>query len=75
MEEGKPSITAIASAMVRAGHLLWDDTPKIFDDTLALQLSGCETETALRAQFDRLDAQLERSAGPGFSLILRRSAA
>src|SRR5216683_6039216 len=72
VEEGTPSITAIGSAMVRAAHLLWDDTPKIFEDTFALRLSGCDSETALRAQFDRLDAELARSVGPGFTTPLRR---
>jgi len=74
VEEGTPSITAIASAMVRAAHLLWDDPPKIFEDTLALRLSGCDSEAALRAQLDRLDAELARSVGPGFTAILRRYA-
>ena len=72
MEQGTPSITAIASAMLRAAHLLWDDPPKIFEDTLALRLSGCESGAALRAQFDRLDAQLAPSVGPDFSKTLRR---
>jgi hypothetical protein len=54
VEEGKASITAIASAMLRAVHLLWDDAPKIFEDTFALRFSGCESEAALRAQFDYL---------------------
>ena len=72
MEEGKPSTTAIGAAMVRAAHLLWDAPPKIFEDTLSLQLSGCESEAALRAQFDRLDAQLAPRVGPDFSKSLRR---
>jgi O-methyltransferase involved in polyketide biosynthesis len=72
VEEGKPSIRAIGSAMVRAVHLLWDDEPKIFEDTLALRLCGCESEAALRAQFDRHAAELARSVGPGFTTILRR---
>src|SRR6266849_767411 len=72
MEEGRPSITAIGSAMLRAAHLLWDDAPKIFEDTLALRLSGCDSEAALRAQFDRLDAQVAPSAGPNFTRTLRR---
>jgi hypothetical protein len=35
MEEGQPSITAMLTAMFRAAHLLWDDPPKIFEDTLS----------------------------------------
>jgi methyltransferase (TIGR00027 family) len=60
--------------MLRAAHLLWGDAPKIFEDTFALRLSGCDSETALRAQFDRLDAEFARSVGPGFTTILRRYA-
>jgi hypothetical protein len=71
VEEGTPSITAIGNAMLRAAHLLWDDAPKIFEDKLALRLCGCDSEAALRAQFDRLDAELAPSVGPGFTTILR----
>ncbi len=60
--------------MLRAAHLLWDDAPKIFEDTFALRLSGCDSDAALRAQFDRLDAELARNVGPGFATILRRYA-
>lgn len=74
MEEGTPSTTAIASAMLRAAHLMWDKPPKIFADTLALRLAGCNSEADLRARFDRLDAELEKSAGPNFTKILRREA-
>jgi methyltransferase (TIGR00027 family) len=73
MEEGQPSFTAIASAMHRAAHLLWDDAPKIFEDTFALRLSGYETETALGAQLDRLAAEVARSTSPQFALTLSRS--
>jgi methyltransferase (TIGR00027 family) len=71
MEEGKPSLTAMLMAMFRAAHLLWDDPPKIFEDTLALRLSGCESEAALGAQLDRLDAEAA-STSPGFTPIGRR---
>jgi methyltransferase (TIGR00027 family) len=43
--------------MVRAAHLLWDDPPKIFEDTFALRLCGYENEAALRVQLDRLSAE------------------
>jgi methyltransferase (TIGR00027 family) len=73
MEEGRPSFTAIGSAMVRAAHLLWDDPPKIFEDTLALRLSGCESEAALRAQLDRVAAEVARSTSPEFAQTVLRS--
>jgi methyltransferase (TIGR00027 family) len=73
MEEGKPSATAMLAAMFRAAHLLWDNRPKIFEDTLALRLSGCESEDALRAQLDRLDAEVARSTNPDFAQSSRRS--
>ena len=73
MEEGKPSATAVISALVRAAHLLWDQPPKIFEDTLALQLSGCESEAALKVQMDRLEAEVARTTNPDFALAMRRS--
>jgi methyltransferase (TIGR00027 family) len=73
VEEGKPSATAVISAMARAAHLLWDQPPKIFEDTLALQLSGCESETALKAQMDRLEAEVARTTNPDFAIMARRS--
>jgi methyltransferase (TIGR00027 family) len=48
MEEGRPSATAIGTAMARAAHLFLDDDPKIFHDPLALRLSGAESEAALQ---------------------------
>ena len=49
MEEGRPSTTAMIAARIRAAHLLWDDAPKIFQDPLALGLSGVESPGALQA--------------------------
>jgi methyltransferase (TIGR00027 family) len=73
VEEGKPSATALICAIVRAAHLSWDKPPKIFEDTLAQQLSGCESEAALKAQIDQLDAEVARTTNPDFALTLRRS--
>src|SRR5262245_46811073 len=64
MEEGRPSITAIASAMVRAAHFLWDEDPKIFQDQLALGLSGVENAAALRAALNTLQAKFAQRATP-----------
>jgi methyltransferase (TIGR00027 family) len=72
VEEGKPSATAIISAMARAAHLLWDQPPKIFEDTLALRLSGCESEAALKAQVDQLHAEIARTTNPDFAPSSRR---
>ncbi|HVN29996.1 MAG TPA: SAM-dependent methyltransferase [Candidatus Binataceae bacterium] len=72
MEEGKPSATAIFCAMVRAAHLLWDQPPRIFEDTLALQLSGCASEAALKAQMDQFDAEFGRITSPDFGRTARR---
>ena len=72
MEDGQPSFTAIASAMLRAAHLFWDDPPKIFEDTLAFRFSGCESESALRARLTQLDAQVAQSSSPEFAVALRR---
>jgi methyltransferase (TIGR00027 family) len=37
------------AAMIRAAHLLWDDAPAIFQDPLALGLSGVESPGASQA--------------------------
>ena len=63
MEEGRPSFTAIGSAMLRAAHLLWDDPPKIFEDTFALALSGCADEKALRERHNTIMAEFARRGG------------
>src|SRR5580658_4493078 len=65
MEEGRPSFTAMETAMLRAAHLLWDAPPKIFEDTLALALSGCANEVELRERFDAFVAELAAKAGSG----------
>lgn len=64
MEEGRPSASAIAAAMMRAAHFLWDETPKIFQDQLALGLSGVENEAALRTALTTLQAELARRSTP-----------
>jgi methyltransferase (TIGR00027 family) len=73
VEEGKPSATALICALDRAAHLRWDQPPRIFEDTLAQQLSGCASEAALKAQIDKLDAEVARTTNPDFALTLRRS--
>jgi len=69
MEEGRPSSTAIGAAMLRAAHWLLDDEPKILRDAFALGLSGIESETALRAAIDRMQAAFAQRYGFELSSI------
>src|SRR5262245_37532758 len=73
MEEGRPSLTAVMVAMIRAAHLLLDDEPKILRDDLALGLSGVGNETALRGALDRLQAEIAQRSTPEFAHSLFRS--
>ena len=63
MEQGQPSSTAIMCAMRRVYHLLWDDDPKVFADSLALALSGCTEAEALRAAWDTLSTRVAAETG------------
>jgi methyltransferase (TIGR00027 family) len=73
MEQEKPNFGAVMSAIWRAAHLLWDDQPKIFEDSLALRFSGFESEAALRTEIDRRHSEIARSTGPDFAVTWRRS--
>jgi methyltransferase (TIGR00027 family) len=44
MNDGKPSETALTAAAARAAHLLVDEAPHIFSDTLAYTLMGDRAE-------------------------------
>jgi methyltransferase (TIGR00027 family) len=72
MEEGQASSTAIIAAMSRAEHLLWDDPPKIFEDTFASALAGCANEAALRERLDIFLAKLAANAGPNLARSIAR---
>lgn len=74
MEEGRPSFTAIASAMIRAAHLLWDDAPKIFEDPFALTLSGCKNELVLRERLDAVLAEFTAKFGDELAQAALQSA-
>ena len=71
MEEGRPSATAMIAARMRAAHMLWDDAPKIFQDSLALGLSGVESETALQATLRAIQAAHARRSTPEFAQVFR----
>jgi methyltransferase (TIGR00027 family) len=44
MDDGQPSFTALTAAAARAAHLIVDDEPRIFADTLAAALLGERAE-------------------------------
>jgi methyltransferase (TIGR00027 family) len=44
IRNGQPSQTALTAAAARAAHLIVDDEPPIFSDTLAYQLLGSQAE-------------------------------
>jgi len=47
-------------AMARAAHLVLDEDPKIFQDSLALRLSGMESEAALLTALEAIQTELAR---------------
>jgi methyltransferase (TIGR00027 family) len=58
-----PSRTALAAAAARAAHLIVDEDPKIFEDTVALALLGSDAK--------ELIAVHRNSADAGFAAALR----
>jgi len=74
MEEGRPSATAISTALRRAAHLVLDDDPKVFQDSLALRLSGMESEAALQAALEAMQAENARRSTPEVAQRVNRSA-
>ncbi len=74
MEEGRPSVTAMTAARQRAAHMLWDDAPKIFQDPLALGLSGVESEGALQATLGAMQAAHASRSTPEVAQVNYRCA-
>src|SRR5262249_10527642 len=72
MEEGRPSATAIGSAMTRAAHLVLDDDPKVLQDHLALRLSGIENETALQERLRAMETEIAQRSTPEVAQTLVR---
>ena len=58
MEEGKPSQTAIISAMTRASHLYLDGEPKVFIDEFALPFSDRQSRTDVIEALNKLRDQV-----------------
>ncbi len=72
MEEGRPSATARGAALLRAAHLVVDDEPSILKDDFAAVFSGVETEAALRAELERMQANFARRSSPALAHSLVR---
>lgn len=62
--ERPPSQTAVMMAMMRAAHLLVDDPPALFRDTLARGLSGHDDEAALLRSYRALERRFADEIGP-----------
>ena len=62
IQAGQPSRSALMVAMLRAAHQLLD-TPKVFDDPLALRILGAEHEAQVRTDPEKFNT--------GFSRVLR----
>jgi methyltransferase (TIGR00027 family) len=67
MDEFRPSRTMQLAAMLRAVHLLWDDPPKVLEDTLALRLCGFENEAALGLAHEAATKLFAERAGLDFA--------
>jgi methyltransferase (TIGR00027 family) len=74
MEQGRPSQTAMTSALMRAAHPFIDGPPYIFEDPWAARLIGLSDETALRAALDALEAELSRRGSAALCNIWIRTA-
>jgi methyltransferase (TIGR00027 family) len=62
----RPSDTAMLAAVIRAGHPLVDGTPTVFNDDLALQLSGAQSEAELVEALNKLTQELSERTDPEF---------
>ena len=54
MEEARPSRTALRVALRRAAHQVYDATPLVFEDPLAVRILGREYAEDLRKTQTRL---------------------
>jgi methyltransferase (TIGR00027 family) len=61
------------AAIVRAAHLILDENPKVFRDHLALRLSGVESEAALQASIEALQAEIAQRLTPEVARALVRN--
>ena len=72
MDKGKPSQTAIVSAMTRASHLYRDGQPKVFIDEFALPFSGKQTPEDVLEAMKELHDQVAKESSSEFADALLR---
>jgi methyltransferase (TIGR00027 family) len=58
--------------MTRAAHLVLDDDPKVFQDPLALRLSGIENEAALQERQRAMETEIAQRSTPEVAQTLVR---
>lgn len=63
---GRPSQTAIASAVLRALHLLWDAPPHIFNDPFAYPFAGSTADAVIAGLAVALPGEVGRVARASF---------
>ena len=74
MKNGRSSDTALFSALARAAHLLFDEKPWIFEDTLAVAFSGIGDQSSLLSAWSSLEKELAERSSPAVAQLWLRSA-
>jgi methyltransferase (TIGR00027 family) len=74
VEQGRPSHTAMVSALMRAAHPFIDGAPYIFDDPWAARLIGLPDEATLREALSSLETELSRRGAPALTQTWIRTA-
>jgi methyltransferase (TIGR00027 family) len=74
MKNGRSSDTALFSALARAAHLIFDEKPWIFEDTLAAAFSGMGDQGSLLSAWSSLEKELTERSSPAVAQLWLRSA-
>jgi methyltransferase (TIGR00027 family) len=72
VEAGRPSVTAQGAALERAAHQLLE-TPRVFEDPLALPIIGAEAEAGLRADLESYQISFRRRLRAGIAARSRHA--
>src|SRR6186713_1283908 len=74
MKNGRSSDTALFSALSRAAHVLFDEKPWIFEDTLASTFGGIGDQGSLLSAWSSLEKDLAERSSPAVAQLWLRSA-